>query len=259
VDLIERPDGAVRRHPWEVARARFFLRLIERTGLLRCTTSCLDVGAGDAWFALQLRAVLPPEARIVCWDAHYGDTGPSPDLLGTSGVELSADRPPGRFDGVLMLDVIEHVEDDRAFVRDVVEGSLAPDGWVLVSVPAYQRLFCAHDRALRHYRRYAPGALAAVLESAGLEVEARGGLFHGLLPLRGAQVLRERVRPPGDAPVGIGAWQGGPRLTRVVTAALETETRLSLAMGTRRMPLLPGLSTWALCRRRPAGSGGGAP
>ena len=33
MDLIERPGSVVRRHPWEVARARFFLRLIERLGL----------------------------------------------------------------------------------------------------------------------------------------------------------------------------------------------------------------------------------
>ncbi len=56
-----------------------------------------------------------------------------------------------------MLDVIEHVEDDVGFVRDVVDGSLAPGGWVLVSVPAYQSLFSSHDRALKHFRRYAPG------------------------------------------------------------------------------------------------------
>jgi len=250
MDLIERPDGDVRRHPWEVARARFFLRLVARTGVLQGTGSCLDVGAGDAWFAQQLRAVLAPTTRLACWDTNYPADGSPEPVPDAPGIEFTATRPTGRFDGILMLDVVEHVPRDVAFVRDVVDGSLARGGWVLVSVPAYQSLYSSHDEALKHFRRYSPGALAEVLGAAGLSIVARGGLFHGLLPLRGAQVLRERYRPPSDPgpETGIGAWHGGPVLTRALTAALDAEARVSLAMGIRHLPALPGLSTWALCR-----------
>ena len=257
MDLIERPGGDVRRHPWELARARFFIRLIDRLGLPEVSEGVLDVGAGDAWFAAQLRGVLPGSTRLACWDNHYA---PTPDAAGhepgpeVPGIELSAERPDGRFGGVLMLDVIEHVEDDTAFVTEIVETSLAPGGWVLVSVPAYQSLFSAHDRALKHFRRYSPGQIRAVLESAGLTVVARGGLFHGLLLLRGAQTLRERRRPRPGASAGIGAWHGGERLTRVLTTVLDAEARVSLALGTSGLPPVPGLSTWAFCRRAGAGT-----
>jgi hypothetical protein len=249
MDLIERPGSVVRRHPWEVARARFFISLIQRLGLPGLSEGCLDVGAGDAWFAQQLLAQLPSSTRLACWDTHYSPT----DIAGWSaelpGIEFSSTRPPGVFGGILMLDVIEHVEDDVGFVRDVVDGSLAAGGWVLVSVPAYQSLFSSHDRALRHFRRYSPGAIRTVLESAGLDVRARGGLFHGLLPFRGAQALRERYRPPTTVPSGIGAWQGGERLTKALTVALDAEARVSLALAMRSVPPLPGLTTWAFCRR----------
>jgi hypothetical protein len=250
MDLIERPGSVGRRHPWEVVRARFFIRLIQRLGLLPVTGGVLDVGAGDAWFAQQLQRVLPPPTRLACWDTNYpSDASPAAGTdAGIDGIEFSATKPSGVFGGILMLDVIEHVENDLAFVRDVVQGSLAPGGWVLVSVPAYQSLFSAHDRALKHFRRYAPGAIRAVLESAGLVVEAHGGLFHGLLPVRGAQVLAERYRPRPEATVGIGAWNGGERLTSALTAALDAEARLSLGMATRSLPALPGLTSWALCR-----------
>ncbi len=198
MDLIERPYEFTSRHPWEVARARFFLRLLDRLGCIGSTAAWLDVGAGDAWFAGQLRAVLPSTARLVCWDVHYGDTelaAPSPE---PGPIVFTAERPSGTFDGVMMLDVIEHVEDDVAFVRDVVSHSLAARGWVLVSVPAYQRLFSDHDRALKHYRRYSPRALRLTLESAGLSVVARGGLFHALV----AHARRHRPAraSPGPAP-----------------------------------------------------------
>jgi hypothetical protein len=73
-------------------------------------------------------------------------------------------------------------------------------------------------------------------------------LFHGLVPIRGPQILRERFRGPTGEPKGIGAWHGDERMTRALTRVLEGEGRLSLAMGTRHLPVLPGLSTWAYCR-----------
>ena len=69
VDLRERRTQT-HRHPWEVARFKFFRRLVRD----HCTTpptSVIDIGAGDGWFAAQLRADISPSASIVCWDAHY--------------------------------------------------------------------------------------------------------------------------------------------------------------------------------------------
>ncbi len=56
---------------------------------------------------------------------------------------------PERFDLVLMLDVLEHFEDDEAVVRNV-RPLLRAGGALLVSVPAFQALFSEHDVALHH-------------------------------------------------------------------------------------------------------------
>jgi SAM-dependent methyltransferase len=256
VDLIERSDLSARRHPWEVARAGFFLRLLTRWGVAG-PTRILDVGAGDAWFARQLVEILPGGAEVICWDVNYAaddlrnrDSLPDTGTTGAvSKVVLTADLPPGRFDGILMLDVIEHVEDDVSFVRRLVEESLVEGGWALISVPAYQGLFTAHDRALRHFRRYSPRQCRQIVRDAGLEVEWEGGLFHSLLALRAAKALRERAFGPGEhASEGIGAWRGGVRTTRLLTNVLDAEGRLALALGQRGF-LVPGLSYWVCCRR----------
>ncbi len=139
-------------------------------------------------------------ARLVCWDVHYGDAELATAAPDTAGIELTATRPRAGSRASLMLDVIEHVEDDVAFVTEVVRASLADTGWVLVSVPAYQSLFSDHDRALKHFRRYSPAALRRTLESAGLNVMARGGLFHALLPVRGRAGPARAHRPPPGVP-----------------------------------------------------------
>jgi SAM-dependent methyltransferase len=248
MDLVERKDGSSQRHPWEVARCEFFLHLLKQNDLLGGTVKWLDVGAGDAWFARQLERLLDPDATVTCWDINYSaeDLAEAANAPG-DGVVLTATRPNDKFERVLMLDVIEHIEDDQEFVEGVAGDLLADGGVLLLSVPAYQRLFSSHDRALRHCRRYSPASCRRLLEKSGLTVRLEGGLFHSLLPVRVGQVAVERVRPL-DMSEGIGNWQAGKLATSVVTRALTADTRLSLAMS-RRQWSLPGLSYWALAAR----------
>ena len=245
MDLGER-GGSDQRHPWELARADFFLRVLRETGVAPSAVDVLDVGSGDAWLARRVKDALPAGSSVTCWDVNY--TAEDIAGLGDEGLVLVSERPARPFHGVLMLDVIEHVEDDGAFVRSVMGELLAPGGFALVSVPAWQRLFTSHDVGLHHYRRYSPAACSAVLRGAGLEVVREGGLFHALLPVRVGQALVERVRPVKSLSGGIGRWQGGPALTGALTRGLELDGRLSLWLSGRGWAL-PGLSYWALCRR----------
>lgn len=248
MDLVERA-GSGARHPWEIARAGFFLRLLEQHGLLGMEAAWLDAGSGDGWFAAQLRSRVPERSSITCWDVNY--TAADLDELGTAvaGVEFVAERPERRFDRILLLDVLEHVEEDVTFLASLVDNLLREDGYVVISVPAHQALFSSHDRLLRHFRRYAPADADGLVEGAGLQIVASGGLFGSLLPVRFAQVLVERVRDRSGNATGVGQWSGGRVTTGVVRRVLAADAALSLrASGHGRA--LPGLSYWALCRAR---------
>lgn len=257
MDLREVPRAPFRRHPWEVSRARFFRR--ELGGALggRGAVRVLDVGAGDGYFAGELLESLPPGSRVTCVDAHYRDG----DLAAPAraGVTRARTPPPGeRFDALLLLDVIEHVPDDLAFVRGLVEGSLAPGARALVSVPAWQALFTDHDVKLGHYRRYTPAQCRGVLERAGLTVVRSGGLFHSLLVPRALSRAKEALAgrksaasagaANGDAATEAGAWTAGDAITKAIDVALAADNQLSHALAARGLPL-PGLSFWALCER----------
>jgi hypothetical protein len=251
VDLIERASTTARRHPWETARASFVIELLARRGLLLTGRNWLDVGAGDAWMADQLVTRLPQHASITCWDINYdADEPPANDPR----ITLVRDEPEARFDRILMLDVIEHVANDRAFVQNIIDQRLERSGAVLVTVPAHASLFSAHDTALRHFRRYSPRVARGVLRDAGLTVVADGGLFASLMPPRALQVWRERSAKRSGAAtdateVGVGAWTGGVFTTQVLERVLRADARASLALD-RASLSMPGLSYWALCEPR---------
>jgi SAM-dependent methyltransferase len=248
MDLRERAASATTRHPWELVRADFFERLLADRDLLDAAR-WLDVGAGDAWFATELVERLRSDATVTCWDINY--TTEDLAALGRDDgrVVLAAERPTSQFDRITLLDVIEHVEDDAGFLGGIVRDLLAPGGSVLISVPAYQPLFSRHDTALGHFRRYSPAQLRAVATGAGLEVDAEGGLFASLLGARAIAKAAERARPDPGEWTGVGAWSGGPMVTRVTITALALDASTSRLLARRHLRM-PGLSCWALCRRR---------
>ena len=73
------------------------------------------------------------------------------------------------FDLVTNFDVLEHIEDDAGFLRDL-RAVLEDNGHVLVTVPAYQFLWSDLDRLLGHVRRYSKRDLVNCFEKAGYTV-----------------------------------------------------------------------------------------
>jgi 2-polyprenyl-3-methyl-5-hydroxy-6-metoxy-1,4-benzoquinol methylase len=238
-------EGAARRHPWEVARARFFRGVVADHVDRAAVRRVLDVGAGDGWFADELLPDLPEQAQVVCWDINYR----SSDLAVPAGERISrtAQRPDGPFDLVLLLDVIEHVEDDDAFLADDVVPLLAAGARAVVSVPAYPSLYCEHDRMLEHHRRYRPADLHALL-ARHLRIVASGSLFTTLLAPRAVTALIERAGRRHEA-MGVGGWNGGAALTAALTVVLDADAAVGRRLARQRLvpgARLPGLSTWAV-------------
>jgi 2-polyprenyl-3-methyl-5-hydroxy-6-metoxy-1,4-benzoquinol methylase len=258
MDLKELPTRSFARHPWESVRADFFLRLLRERALGRAK-SALDIGAGDGYFAERLLADSPALARLACFDPAYDAGWLQEKEKETSRPRLafSATKPEGRFDLVLMLDVLEHVEDDRAVLLDVVVNFLTPGGWLLLSVPAGARLFSRHDELLGHRRRYAPARLHALAEEVGLAIVDRGELFASLLLPRAVAKLGEVILGgrrghatpiPSHVETSLGTWNGGPLVTSMVRAALSLDARCSRLAARLRLPFA-GLSTWVLAQR----------
>lgn len=131
--------------------------------------------------------------------------------------------------GIGLFDVIEHIEDDVAFLRNAAR-LLVPGGRVYVTVPAFRMLWSAADVASGHFRRYRAAAIEGVLKSAGLRVEYSTYFFWILpLPLFLFRVLLPKLGlrrndVVADAPQAHAAR--GPRMRAMVGKLFEPELRL---------------------------------
>ena len=73
-------------------------------------------------------------------------------------------------DSVVFLNVLEHIEDDRAVLRALFE-TVPENCRVVVLVPFNPKLYSEFDRALGHFRRYDTGELEEKFREAGFSVE----------------------------------------------------------------------------------------
>ncbi len=109
-----------------------------------------------------------------------------------AGSVLEMPFPPDSFDLAVSLDVIEHLQDDLAALREL-RRTVAPGGALLVTVPAYPSLWSGHDEINHHYRRYTRRSLQRVAEQAGWE-QVRTTYFNSLLlPMAALLRVMERL------------------------------------------------------------------
>ncbi len=74
------------------------------------------------------------------------------------------------FDTAVMLNVLEHIEDDARALR-ATHRLLVPGGRLVLLLPAERYLYGTLDQALGHYRRYEPDDVRPLVEDAGYAVE----------------------------------------------------------------------------------------
>ena len=96
-----------------------------------------------------------------------------------AGSVLEMPFPDASFDLAVCLDVIVHLDDDLAALREL-RRTVAPGGSLLVTVPAYQWLWSGHDEINHHHRRYTRRSLRKVAEEAGWK-QTRTTYFNSLL------------------------------------------------------------------------------
>ena len=191
-DILVDLAGLIARHPWWRARADLTLTLLVRLGV-RPPMRVLDVGCGwgRTLEALERRGYRAIGADISRRALEKLDR-PGRELV---EADLTKPLPEGiePYDAVLALDLLEHLDDDRAAVARL--GAMArPGGVVVVSVPALPDFFTEFDQIQGHRRRYLPETLQAAFERTGLVIERVFYWGAWLVPMLRRQRSRRRAR-----------------------------------------------------------------
>jgi len=79
-----------------------------------------------------------------------------------------------------MFDVLEHIENDAGFLRQLHD-HMQPQGLLYLTVPAFQLLWSQEDIIAGHYRRYTRSSLQGLLAENGFEVLFCSYFFRPLL------------------------------------------------------------------------------
>ncbi|MCX6026998.1 MAG: class I SAM-dependent methyltransferase [Chloroflexi bacterium] len=129
-----------------------------------------DIGGGNGYVARGLEKAGFPAVLV-----EPGAAGASNAVkrglkhVVCSTMETAGFRP-NTLPAIGLFDVLEHIDDDLAFLASL-QSLMKADGRIYVTVPAFQTLWSADDAYAGHYRRYSTKSLSRCLERAGFGVE----------------------------------------------------------------------------------------
>lgn len=177
-----------------------------------------DVGSGSGFLATELMGGTA-DGEVLCIDPNYPR-----DWSNESGsvryVRRASDADLLGTDVFLFVDVLEHVDDDLGLLNEYLKNAQS-GALVLITVPAFQSMWSAHDVYLEHLRRYRMSGIRSVAERAGLSVVHCQYLYASIFPIAWAvRWFRRSRRAASDL-------QPVPRpLNTALTLTLNAEHRL---------------------------------
>ena len=176
---------------WFRSRNRLILWALDRyfPGL----RSFLEVGCGTGFVLSGVRAAHPALAVTGSEVATEGLGFAARRMPGANLVQMDARHIPyrGEFDVAGAFDVIEHIEDERAVLKEL-HAAVVPGGGLLLTVPQHPSLWSEYDVRAHHVRRYRAQELREKVAAAGFEVVRMTSFVTLLLPLMFASRLTQR-------------------------------------------------------------------
>ena len=224
------------KHWWYRARREILADLIARKIRLPENARILEIGCGTGHNLVMLKRFgqvdaieIDPAARAIA-SRRLGRPVMDAPLPALTGVE------EGAYDLVAILDVLEHVEEDREALENIAR-KLSPGGRILIAVPAHPWMWSAHDVVNHHKRRYTRKTLRAVVEAAGLRLEMMSWFNSLLFPLAAAARFAGKVRRKEDSDDKLP-----PGLVNALFEAIFGLERYAIG----RLPFPPGVSLVAI-------------
>ncbi len=227
------------KHWWSRARRDILADVLERELKPQADRRILEIGCGTG-FNLAMLARFGTVDGVELY-------GPSREIasrrLGRPVIdsrlpELS-DLPHESYDLIALLDVLEHIEDDRGALA-AIAGRLNPGGRILLTIPQHPWMWTDHDEVCHHVRRYTKSTLRAAAAGLGLKFDMLQNFNSLLFPLAAADRLAARMT---DRKQGADTMPS-PFVNSLFESIFGFERHL-----VGRLPMPPGVSLIALLSR----------
>lgn len=155
---------------WFVARNSILQNIIKNLCNVNSDEFILDVGCGTGGFA----EMLSKNNNVVCLDTSktaldYCSKRGLKNLVNSTLQDFEKVKDK-KISLITMLDVIEHIEDDKSVVESAFR-ILEDDGIFLATVPAYQWMWSEHDEMHMHMRRYSKHQITDLISNAGFKIQ----------------------------------------------------------------------------------------
>ena len=191
--VFDRMAELDQQHWWFTARRRILAEVIRRIVRPPTAARILELGCGTGHNLDMLGAFGTVEASEL--DDHARELAAK--RLGRA-IEAAAlpdllRFPADSYDMIALLDVLEHVVDDKGSLAAIFT-RLKPGGALLLTVPANPWMWSAHDVAHHHHRRYRKTDLAALARAAGYEIDLLSPFNTMLFPLIAGVRMLNKVR-----------------------------------------------------------------
>jgi SAM-dependent methyltransferase len=225
-------------HPIDVASRR---RAVQELGrhLRGHADTILEVGCSSGYMLQDLRRAFP--GALVIGSDYVGApltrlAAAEPDLPLLQIDLTECPLPDASVDAVVALNVLEHIADDVAAVRQI-HRVLKPGGVAYIEIPAGPSLFDVHDKVLMHHRRYTRGGAVRLFEAAGFKVERPTHLGFLVWPAFAAVKLRNKrhlARSEAEQRAIVEGLIRDSKASPVMGLAMRAETALAKVI---RFPL----------------------
>ncbi|MCL2253636.1 MAG: class I SAM-dependent methyltransferase [Lachnospiraceae bacterium] len=245
MDLNETKGVIFNRHPWELSRTKSFIKIIKpyltNMHKEKAKLKYINIGAGDLYFDQVLGEQFPND-EVHAVDIAYAEIGKDGNV--TKYHYLS--QVNEMFDYAIMMDSLEYIEDDAAFLNQMVSKTI-DGGYFFFTLPAYPFLFSGYDILIKNLRRYSRKTFRETIAKVpGLEIVKTYHFYTLLFVLRVWEKIKKQKYDPEEYLTASWKYQEKGFVTQFLKTCLNVDFAINKFLSKIGIRL-PGLSLLAIC------------